>query len=125
MPDAAFRSLSADASLALSADFRGGAGTSGPRLAARGSAKGVSLKNIGRLLAPQAGLAGEGGQVRFDLTADASGSVSGDLSASLPEVAAGGKRLVRNLTADIRLTPGAPPRIVLIEIGRASCRERV
>ena len=110
--DAAFRSLSADASLALSADFRGGAGTSGPRLAARGSAKGVSLKNIGRLLTPQAGLAGEGGQVRFNLTADASGSVSGDLSASLPEVAAGGKRLVRNLTADIRLTPGAPPRIV-------------
>lgn len=110
--DAAFRSLSADASLALSADFRGGAGTSGPRLAARGSAKGVSLKNIGRLLAPQAGLAGEGGQVRFNLTADASGSVSGDLSASLPEVAAGGKRLVRNLTADIRLTPGAPPHIV-------------
>ena len=110
--DAAFRSLSADASLALSADFRGGAGTSGPRLAARGSAKGVSLKNIGRLLTPQAGLAGEGGQVRFNLTADASGSVSGDLSASLPEVAAGGKRLVRNLTADIRLTPGAPPHIV-------------
>lgn len=112
VPDAAFRSLSADASLALSADFRGGPGTSGPRLAARGSAKGVSLRNIGRLLAPQAGLAGEGGQVRFDLTADASGSVSGDLSASLPEVAAGGKRLVRNLTADIQLTPGAPPRIV-------------
>ena len=112
VPDAAFRSLSADASLALLADFRGGAGTSGPRLSARGSAKGVSLRNIGRLLAPQAGLAGEGGQVRFDLTADASGSVSGDLSASLPEVAAGGKRLVRNLTADIRLTPGAPPRIV-------------
>ena len=110
VPDAAFRSLSADASLALSADLR--TGTSGLRLAARGSAKGVSLKNIGRLLAPQAGLAGEGGQVRFDLTADASGSVSGDLSASLPEVAAGGKRLVRNLTADIRLTPGAPPRIV-------------
>lgn len=110
--DAAFRSLSADASLALSADFRGGAGTSGPRLAARGSAKGVSLKNIGRLLAPQAGLAGEGGQVWFNLTADASGSVSGDLSASLPEVSAGGKRLVRNLTADIRLTPGAPPHIV-------------
>lgn len=110
--DAAFRSLSADASLALSADFRGGAGTSGPRLTARGSAKGVSLKNIGRLLAPQAGLAGEGGQVWFNLTADASGSVSGDLSASLPEVSAGGKRLVRNLTADIRLTPGAPPHIV-------------
>ena len=110
VPDAAFRSLSADASLALSADLR--TGPSGLRLAARGSAKGVSLKNIGRLLAPQAGLAGEGGQVRFDLTADASGSVSGDLSASLPEVAAGGKRLVRNLTADIRLTPGAPPRIV-------------
>lgn len=112
VPDAAFRSLSADATLALSADLRGGTGTSGPRLAARGSAKGVSLRNIGRLLAPQAGLAGEGGQVRFDLTANASGSVSGDLSASLPEVAAGGKRLVRNLTADIQLTPGAPPRIV-------------
>ena len=112
VPDAAFRSLSADASLALSADFRGGAGTSGLRLAARGSAKGVSLKNIGRLFAPQAGLAGEGGHVRFNLIADASGSVSGDLSASLPEVAVGRKRLVRNLTADIRLTPGAPPRIV-------------
>lgn len=110
--DAAFRSLSADATLALSADLRGETGTSGLRLAARGSAKGVSLENIGRLLAPQAGLAGEGGHVRFNLIADASGSVSGDLSASLPEVAVGRKRLVRNLTADIRLTPGAPPRIV-------------
>ena len=110
--DAAFRSLSADATLALSADLRGETGTSGLRLAVRGSAKGVSLENIGRLLVPQAGLAGEGGHVRFNLIADASGSVSGDLSASLPEVAVGRKRLVRNLTADIRLTPGAPPRIV-------------
>ena len=110
VPDAAFRSLSADVSLALSADLRGG--VEALRLTARGSARDVSLRNLGRLLAPQAGLAGEGGRLRFSLTADAAGSVSGDLSASLPEVAAGGRRLVRNLTADVRLAPGQVPRIV-------------
>ena len=108
--DAAFRSLSADVTLTLSADLRGG--LPNLQMTARGSAQNLSLKNIGRLLAPQAALAGEGGRVRFDLTADAAGNVSGDLTASLPEVAMGGKRLVRNLTADVRLTPGGVPRIV-------------
>ncbi len=107
---ATFRSLSADVSLALSADL--GGGLEALRLTARGSAKDVSLKNIGRLLAPQAGLAGEGGRLRFELAADAAGNVSGDLAANLPEVVAGGKRLVRNLNADVRLTPGGVPRIV-------------
>ena len=108
--DAAFRSLSADVTLTLSADLRGG--LPNLQVTAKGSAQNLSLKNIGRLLAPQAALAGEGGRVRFDLTADAAGNVSGDLTASLPEVAMGGKRLVRNLTADVRLTPGGVPRIV-------------
>ncbi len=106
--DAKLRSLSAEMALALSADLSGEAW----RLSARGSAKDVSVGNIGRILAPQARLAGERGRLRFDLTADAAGTVAGELSVSLPEVAAAGKRVVRNLNADIRLVPGEAPQIV-------------
>ena len=72
------------------------------RVAARGEAQNLSLREIGRIAAPGAGLEGEGGLVSFDLSGDLE-RWEGRLAARLPEVSAGGQRLVKGLTLDARL----------------------
>ena len=102
-------SLAAEAALDAALDLSGGLDAA--RLFARGSARNISLKNIGRIAAPGAGLGGEGGLVSFDLSAGRGGSIAGDLTARLPEVVAGGKRVVRSLAVDVRLRPGEAPKL--------------
>ena len=94
--------------LTASADLEAG------RIQARGDARNISLREIGRIAAPDAGLAGEGGQVHFDLAAGLDGDVekvSGEIKARLPEVSVAGMRLVRGLDAAILVRPGEAPKL--------------
>ena len=84
---------------------------------AQGTAQNVSLAEIGRMFAPDAGLKGEGGYLAFDVDTVASGDILGrtnaDINAKLPEVEAAGIRIVRDLAAHVKLTPGTAPKIAL------------
>ena len=82
---------------------------------ANGEALNISLNEIGRMFAPEAGLDGEGGNVRFDVDAALSGDIMSrtraDITASMPEITAAGVRILRGLSAKLKLTPGDMPRI--------------
>lgn len=105
------RTSAADVRLTASADL---GDATGLRVVARGDARGISLREIGKIVAPSAGLAGEGGRVSFDLSAvmgDGLPVVTGALTARLPEVSVAGKRIVKGLAADARLAHGEAPRL--------------
>ncbi|MCR4817583.1 MAG: hypothetical protein K5841_01340 [Fretibacterium sp.] len=81
---------------------------------AQGDARNISLHEIGRIAAPDAGLSGKDGQIHFDLSAGLDGDlekISGELKARLPEVSAAGVRLVKGLDVDVRLRPGEAPKL--------------
>ena len=113
---ATMKTAAADVNLDAALDLSHGADAL--RLTARGNAQNISLREIGRIAAPQAGLAGEGGRVSFDVrweggsgSATPGGALTGDFMARLPEVSAAGKQVVRALTADVRMSPGEAPKI--------------
>ena len=82
---------------------------------ANGEAVNISLNEIGRMFAPEAGLDGEGGNVKFDVDAVLSGDIMSrtraDITASMPEITAAGVRILRGLSAKLKLTPGDMPKI--------------
>ncbi|MBR1672155.1 MAG: hypothetical protein IJ702_04450 [Fretibacterium sp.] len=109
---ATLKTKAAALELTASADLSGGVELG--RLLARGEARNISLREIGRIAAPDAGLSGEGGEVRFELAAGLDGDlekVAGELAARLPEVSAAGVRLIKGLSAGVRLAPGEAPRL--------------
>ncbi|MBQ7154782.1 MAG: hypothetical protein IJR85_04435 [Synergistaceae bacterium] len=84
-------------------------------LKAQGEAQNISLNEIGRMFAPEAGLDGEGGNLKFDvdavLTGDILGKSRADITASMPQITAAGIRILRDLSAHVKLEPGFAPRI--------------
>ena len=84
---------------------------------AQGRADNISLNEIGRMFAPQAGLDGEGGNLKFDVDAVLAGDILGqsraDVMAAMPSITAAGVRIVRDLSAHVKLEPGFAPRISL------------
>lgn len=102
------RTTASSVRLEASADLS--RGVEALRVAARGDARNLSLREIGRIAAPDAGLEGEGGLVSFDLAGGLE-KWEGRLAARLPEVSAAGRRLVRGLTLDARLRSGEAPRV--------------
>ncbi|MBQ9565585.1 MAG: hypothetical protein IJU98_08365 [Synergistaceae bacterium] len=118
--EASLRTKAAEAALDASVDLR--RGLDAALVTLKGDAKNISLREIGRIAAPEAGLAGEGGQLHFDLSAGLDGDlgrIAGGLSLRLPEVSATGLqalsqqkiRLVKGLNADLRLKPGNAPEL--------------
>lgn len=87
------------------------------RLKAKGEAMNISLNEIGRMFAPEAKLDGEGGSVIFDVDAQLSGDIlskaKADVTAGIPYISAQGMRLMKDLSAHVKLTPGYAPRISL------------
>lgn len=84
-------------------------------LKAKGEALNISLNEIGRMFAPEAGLDGEGGNLKFDIDAPLAGDILGsskvDVNASLPHVTAAGVRIVKDVSAHVKLDPGQAPRL--------------
>ncbi|MBQ7545058.1 MAG: hypothetical protein IJT02_08985 [Synergistaceae bacterium] len=85
------------------------------RVKANGEALNISLNEIGRIFAPEAGLEGEGGSVKFDVDAVLSGDILGrtsaDVKADIPQITAAGVRILRSLAGQLTLTPGGFPRL--------------
>ena len=84
-------------------------------LKAKGSAQNISLNEIGRMFAPEAGLDGEGGNINFDVDAVLSGDILGRtravVKASMPSITAMGAQVLKDLAANVKLSPGQAPRI--------------
>ena len=88
------------------------------RIKADGEALNISLNEIGRMFAPQIGLQGEGGNVKFSVDTIASGDVMGilagtkaDVTANIPQITAAGIQVLRDLAGHVNLTPGYAPRL--------------
>ncbi|NLL37682.1 MAG: hypothetical protein GX256_09215 [Fretibacterium sp.] len=109
LSEAQLQSLSTEVFLTVSADASAAGSTE--KLVAEGYAHNISMKNLGHILAPQAGLAGEGGNVDFRASLTGAGQVTASLKGSIPEVSAQGKNLVKDLSLDVRLAPGRPPEV--------------
>lgn len=87
------------------------------KVKAKGEAINISLNEIGRMFAPEIGLDGEGGNVKFDvdtvLSGDILGSTHADVNLNVPQITAAGVRILRDLAGHVNLTPGYAPRISL------------
>ncbi|MBQ6971350.1 MAG: hypothetical protein IJP86_03230 [Synergistaceae bacterium] len=91
------------------------------RFTAKGEGKNISLTEIGAMLAPEAGLKGEGGYVKFDADTQITSDIMQDifqrtrasLKADIPSVSAMGINTAENITANVSLTPGHVPQISL------------
>ena len=88
---------------------------------ADGEALNISLREIGQMFAPEAGLDGEGGNVRFDVDTTVSGDVFRDIlpgtranvNLSVPQITAAGVRILKGLAGQVKLSPGQAPRLDL------------
>ena len=82
---------------------------------AKGEALNISLNEIGKMFAPEVGVIGEGGSVKFDVDTVLSGDIlsrtRADFTASIPQITAAGLRIIRGVSAKLKLTPGDIPRI--------------
>ncbi|MBR0035795.1 MAG: hypothetical protein IJP54_08980, partial [Synergistaceae bacterium] len=82
---------------------------------AKGEALNISLNEIGRMFAPEVGLDGEGGTVKFDVDALLSGDILGktraNISANIPNITAAGIQILKGLSGQVKLDPGHAPRI--------------
>ncbi len=85
------------------------------KLRAKGEAKNISLNEIGRMFAPEAGLKGEGGNIRFNIDTILSGDILGrtnaDIKADIPSITAAGINIIRGLNANVNLKPKQTPKI--------------
>lgn len=85
------------------------------KLRAKGEAMNISLYEIGRMFAPEAGLKGEGGNIKFDVDAILSGDILGrtkaDIKANIPLISAAGINILRGLNASVKLKPKDTPKI--------------
>lgn len=89
-------------------------------ITADGEAKNISLNEIGRVFAPQAGLKGAGGLLKFNVDTTISGDVpsilngtKADINAVMPMIEAAGIRILRDMDAHVNLVPGDAPKISL------------
>ncbi|MBQ7593462.1 MAG: hypothetical protein IJU48_03790 [Synergistaceae bacterium] len=88
---------------------------------ADGEAKNVSLSEIGRMFAPDYGLKGENGNLRFDVDTVINDSnymeilrqTRADLNADIPSLTAMNMNILQNLTAHVKLAPNDVPKISL------------
>lgn len=82
---------------------------------AKGEALNISLNEIGRMFAPEIGLDGEGGTVKFDVDAvlegDILGKTTANISANIPSITAAGIQILKGLSGQVKLDPGHAPRI--------------
>ena len=90
------------------------------RVQADGEALNISLNEIGRMFAPEAGLDGEGGNVKFDVDTIVSGDVmdilagtNASVTANIPQITAAGIQILRGLAGQVKLAPGEAPRLSL------------
>lgn len=85
------------------------------RIIAMGEALNISLNEIGKLAAPNVGLAGEGGNVKFDVDTILSGDIlsrtRADVIADIPSISAAGMRILKGLNSHIKLVPNETPKI--------------
>lgn len=84
---------------------------------AKGEAQNISLNEIGRMFAPQAGLKGEGGWLNFDvdtvLSGDILGNTMADINAKMPMLETAGIRVLNDLNAHVKLVPKEAPKVSL------------
>ena len=88
---------------------------------ADGEAQNVSLSEIGRMFAPDYGLKGENGNLRFDVDTiinsnnpmEILGNTRADVNADIPSLTAMNMNVLQNLTAHVKLSPNDVPKISL------------
>lgn len=91
------------------------------KYSARGEGKNISLTEIGRMFAPESGLFGEGGYVKFNASTAISPDImqtlfnqtTADIKAEIPGVTAMGINAAENISAHLKLTPGKAPGVSL------------
>ena len=90
------------------------------RVKADGEALNISLNEIGKMFAPDIGLKGEGGNIKFDVDTVASGDVmsilaktKADVTADIPQITAAGIQILRSLAGHVNIAPGYAPRLSL------------
>ena len=107
--DAVLNTEAAKLNLSASADI------SDMKISAKGSAKNLSLTEIGSMCAPDLKLNGTGGNVDFDIDTIASGDIlsntRADIHADMPSVSAMGIKILENLAAKIKLNRAEAPKL--------------
>ena len=107
--DAALHTKAASLNLTAQTD------TNALTVKAKGEALNISLNEIGRMFAPEVGLKGEGGSVKFDvdgvLSGDILGKTTANIHANVPEITAAGIQILKGLSGQVKLDPGHAPRI--------------
>ena len=86
---------------------------------ADGEGRNISLTELGKILAPDVNLLGEGGWLKFNVDTELSGDImqallkrtTADINADIPGISAMGINAVENLKADVNLRPGHAPRL--------------
>ena len=115
LDNAAFSTKAGGLSLSVSGDI------DRMKFAAKGEGKNISLTEIGTLFAPEVKLAGGNSNVKFDIDTEYSDDIiamlfqrtRASIAAEVPSVSAMGIRTAENLTANVKLTPGQPPKIAM------------
>ncbi|MCL2009145.1 MAG: hypothetical protein FWG71_01195 [Synergistaceae bacterium] len=95
--------LSADVELKVSADLR--PVPASDRFMARGAVRGISMKNLERVLSLDVSLEGDNGMVDFWVSADRGGKTAGKAFVRLPELKADGTQVVKGLRANVFFFP--------------------
>ena len=84
---------------------------------AKGEAINLSLYEIGKIFAPEAGLKGEGGTINFDVDTTINENIfantRADVSAIIPFISAAGIRILNEFNAKLKLAPNQTPKISL------------
>ena len=87
------------------------------KITANGEAKNISLREIGKIFAPDIKLEGEGGYLKFDLDMIASGdilnNITCDLNSRIPFISVMNMKVLNNFTAKAVLKPNETPKIAL------------
>ena len=87
------------------------------RLNAAGRAENISLREIGRIAAPDAKLEGENGFVDFNvktvLEGDILSNTDGSFYAEIPGISAAGLKILKGFKANAKLKPGQAPKLAL------------
>ena len=97
------KAMSADMDLKVSADLR--PVPTADRFMARGTVRGVSMKNLERLLSLDVSLDGDNGIVDFWVSADLAGKTAGKVFVRLPDVKADGAQVIKGLRANVLFSP--------------------
>ena len=89
------------------------------KFAANGEARNISLSEIGSMFAPEIGLRGENGYIKFNVDTQITDNIIQDIFtrtkanalADIPGISAMGINAVENLSAHVKLTPNVTPQI--------------